>query len=579
MDIIPSNKKSAPESQRGTIVELHCNEAREASLACSVGGFPKPRTGLKSSCCMNRFLTARRGLSILGVVFMAAAGSGCALDPGRGSIGSDSDASLELVHATHTEYWNSPAWKGSRDDFGARSVAYTDIWDRIRAGLILADVEDPRVVREFERHRRYPKTLEAASERASPFLYLILEELDQRKMPTDLALLPFVESAFQTHAISHGAASGLWQIVPGTGRRFGLAQNWWYDGRRDVQAATVAALTYLQYLHGLFDGDWLLALAAYNAGEGNVTRAIRRNRKAGRPTDFWHLDLPRETRHYVPRLLAVSQIVADPRKFGVRLSSIPNTPVLQSVDAGGQIDLAVAAELADMSVESLYSYNPGFNRWATPPDGPSTLLIPVDKKPKLVSGLESLPADARVRWSRYQVVRGDSLGGIAARHRTTAAVIREANNLSGNLIRAGDHLLIPAASQSLDTYPPAIALASRPIQARYRVRKGDSLWSIARRHGISYKALAKANGISARAVLKPGKQLDIPASGTGGRANGRGATQTVRYRVRQGDSLSRISRKFSISVADLRDWNGLQNSSLIRPGQVLVVHVDPTRQS
>ncbi len=532
---------------------------------------------------MKRFLGTRDKPLVLWILLVVVAGgSGCAMDPIRGTGRSQSDASLELTHATHTEYWNSPAWKGSVRRTASGNIAYEDIWVRVRADLVLADIEQARVKREIERYRRYPKTLEAASERALPFLYLILEEVDSRDLPADLALLPFVESAFHTHAFSHGAASGLWQIVPGTGRRFGLAQNWWYDGRRDVHASTVAALSYLEYLQGLFGGDWMLALAAYNAGEGTVTRAIRRNRKNGRPTDFWNLDLPKETRAYVPRLLAVSRIVSHPEKYGVRLARIPNEPYLKRVNTDGQIDLAVAADLAGMSVDTLYSYNPGFNRWTTPPDGPSELLLPVGKSPQFVAGLESLPADARIRWSRYRVAKGDTLSGIAVRHKTTPAVIRNANNLHGSLIRAGDHLLIPTAAQSIDVYPRSIARAAggSATKAHYRVRRGDSLWSIAHRHGVSYKELAKKNKMSTRAVLRPGTQLAIPGDRADAtKSAGMAPTQTIRYRVRRGDSLARISKKFSISIAELKDWNGLANSSLIRPGQVLVVHVDPTRQS
>ncbi|MCH9049085.1 MAG: transglycosylase SLT domain-containing protein [Proteobacteria bacterium] len=257
----------------------------------------------------------------------------------------------------------------------------------------------------FTRNQAY---LDRVSGRAEPYLYYIVEELEKRNMPLDLALLPIVESAYNPFAYSRSRASGIWQFMPSTGRIYGLKQNWWYDGRRDIVAATGAALNYLQKLHQEFDGDWLLALAAYNSGEGNVGKAIRRNKKAGKPTDFFSLRLPRETRGYVPSLLAVAEIVSNPGKYKITLKPIANTRYFKQVDINSQIDLATAGELSELSIEELYTLNPGFNRWATDPEGPHRLLIPVDKVTAFENKLATLSSDERIKWQQHKIKKGES---------------------------------------------------------------------------------------------------------------------------------------------------------------------------
>jgi len=302
-----------------------------------------------------------------------------------------------------------------------RRPADEDLVGRIRGGLRLAPAQDPAVAAALEWFVARPDYLQRVLTRSEPYLHHIVESLERRDMPADLALLPVVESAFDPFAYSRGRAAGLWQIIPGTGSRLGLKQNWWTDERRDVLESTRAALDYLQYLNELFAGDWLLAVAGYNAGEGQVTRAIRRAEAAGQPADFWHVrhHLPAETRAYVPRLLALQQLVASPRDHGVVLPAIPNVPYFEVVATGGQLDMALAAELAGLSTDALYRLNPGVNRWATDPDGPHRLLLPVSRAGAFSAALGELhPAD-RVRWSRHRVSAGDTLGELAREHQTT----------------------------------------------------------------------------------------------------------------------------------------------------------------
>ena len=397
----------------------------------------------------------------------------------------------------------------------------------------------------------------------------ILDEVRQRGFPTSLALLPFVESGYDPFAYSSGRAAGLWQFIPGTGKSYGLEQDWWYDGRRDVVASTRAALDHLGDLHQQFDGDWLLALAAYNAGSGTIQAAIDRNRRAGRPTDYWHLRLPAQTMDYVPRLLAIREIVQDPSRYGVTLEPMETTPAFAMVDIDGQIDLGIAAELAGMTTGDLLQLNPGFNRLATRPDGTRQLAIPVDKLDTFVDNLDNLPDDKRVHSVRHTVKDGETLSGIATRYHTTVQALQTTNHLGGTLIRPGEDLLIRTGAST----PNKLALVARQrVVGRtvHTVRSGESLWSIAHRYGMSVRQLQAWNGLSKHSVIRPGQRLHIAA---GLLANPH--VRTIHYTVRRGDSLYLIAKKFNVTVRELRHWNGLR-SDLLRPGQHLQLHVDVT---
>lgn len=475
-----------------------------------------------------------------------------------------------------------------------------DIWTRVRAGFGLGEVleqslEQPRVQSHLDWHRCRVDFLERVTARSEPYLYLIMDEIEQRDMPAELVLLPVVESAYIPYAYSHGRAAGLWQFIPATGRRFGLKQNWWYDGRRDVLESTRAALDYLEYLHKRFDGDWLLALAAYNAGEGNVGRAVRRNEARGRPTDFWHLDLPRETENYVPKLLAVSALVGDPDFYGASLWPIPDEPYLATVPLPSQIDLAVAADLAEMDVDEIYLLNPGFNRWATDPNGPHALLLPIEQAEKFRARLAEVPKSQLVTWQRHQIRSGETLGHIAERYDTTISILKRSNQLRSSRIRAGDFLLVPVAQRPTDEYSLSAEQRRASIQntersgrrIRYEVQAGDSFWDIARRYNVSVNQLAKWNGMAPRDTLRAGDQLVIwvPEGANVQESSLRlpdlerkipGETvRRVSYAVRHGDSLFGIARRFSVDVGDIRRWNRI-DGSLLRPGQRLTLYVDIT---
>jgi len=460
----------------------------------------------------------------------------------------------------------------------------TDLWQRIRNGYgIPYPTMHSATKSQLNWFVKHPEYIDRVVERARPYLHHIVDELEQRGMPLEIALLPVVESGFQPFAYSHGRAAGLWQFIPGTGKAYGLQQNWWYDGRRDVVESTHAALDYLEKLHRDF-GDWQLALAAYNCGEGTVGRAIKRNKKAGKPTDFWSLDLPKETSAYVPKLLAVSHLIAEPEKYQITLSPVDNSPFLTVVEVGSQIDLAVAAKLAGITTDEIYQLNPGFNRWATRPEGPHNLVVPLEKAAEFQQALADLPANERVQWTRHKIKSGESLGLIAKHYKTTVAVIKEANALGGNNIRAGRHLLIPIASGVPSSYPMTASqrLATRQNKQQSGSKKihtvvaGDTWWDIANAYKVDIMKLTKWNGKAPGDTLSLGQKLVIWT-----KSKNKASSKTVRsvnYKIRSGDSLWKISQKFKVSVAQVREWNGLSDRTLLKPGQNLTLYVDVTKQ-
>ena len=473
----------------------------------------------------------------------------------------------------------------------------TDVWQRIRDGFSLAETDHPRFQRELDWYARHPGYMQRVSERAIPYMYYVIETIEENNLPSELALLPIVESAFQPFAYSHGRAAGIWQFIPSTGRRFGLKQNWWYDGRRDVYAATQAAVTLLKTLNQEFDGDWLLALAAYNSGSGTVRKAIRRNQKRGKPTDFWSLELPRETRAYVPKLLALKKLIADPAAYEMQLNPIPNEPYFARVELDWQIDLARAADLAEISLDELYRLNPGYNRWATAPDGPHHLLIPLENVDIFADNLDALSPEERIRWIRHQIRPGDTLSTIAVKYNTSIATIKQVNRIRGSFLRAGQSLTIPVASQSAASYRFSETQRIKSLQNTPRrgikvvhiVEPGDTFWDLAQRHKVNVRALAEWNGMAPRDPLMPGQKLVIWSRTSTETSSSEAAllslpqqrsiTKQIGYKVRRGDSLSKISRKFRVSVDQLRRWNNLPKGKYLQPGQRLTLYVDVMQTS
>lgn len=460
-------------------------------------------------------------------------------------------------------------------DRGVVGQANGDLWNRLRQRFGLPVVDDDRIRQQLEAYLQSATDLDRLQRRARRYLYFIANEAERLGVPGELALLPAVESAFEPFAYSPGQAAGLWQFTAATGRRFGLKQNWWYDARRDIEAATRAAFAYLCELHGHFGGDWFLALAGYNAGERRVQRARRRNREAGKSTGYWSLELPAETRAYVPRLLAFARIVATPARYGVRLEPIADEPYFAGIEAGAQIDLASIARLGNVQLQELYLLNPGFNRWVTDPDGPHRVLVPVRRLGSVRDGLASRTRNYRFEWRRHRIGFGETLGHIARRYRTTVSNLRAVNGLPSDLIRAGHHLLIPLASGQGgdDAADPGQPMRAGRQKSQPRLEERNAVRPLPA-GGEVVRVPLERGGRQLVAVHDGGHAplaaIDLPSL----------TRRTIRYRVRKGDSLDSISRRFRVTVNQLRQWNaGALKGKYIHPGQRLTLHVDVTRQT
>lgn len=452
-----------------------------------------------------------------------------------------------------------------------------ELWTRLAQNLSFGDLTKQEAVEEREEwYAEHAYYLAKISKRASRYIYYILENLESRGMPADLALLPFVESAYDPFAYSHGRASGLWQFVPNTAKHLGIEQNWWYDGRRDVITATDSALDYLSDLNRRFDGDWLLTLAAYNAGAGTVNKAINKNTKKGLPTDFWSLKLPKETENYIPKMLALVKIFQNPASYNLTLPTLANSEHFVAVDTGSQIDLAQAAKLAEVSVDELYRLNPGFNRWVTAPDGPHRLLIPKTKSKVFKQRLSKVEPRDRVRWQRYTVQRGDNLIGISREHHVDVATLKASNQLDKDLLKVGQVLLIPDAGNGISPMRglnrgQAVNEASR---LQHVVSSGDTISGIASKYGVKSAQVNTWNKLASNATIRPGQKLVI--WGKAANTSKQGIIRKVGYKVRSGDSLSLIASRFNLRIRDIAEWNSIKTSQYLRPGQSLTLYVDIT---
>lgn len=462
-----------------------------------------------------------------------------------------------------------------------------NLWDRVRAGFRFdLDKDNDRIAAQRNWYIRNQDYLDRVIARGSRYLQYIADEAEARDMPMEIALLPVVESAFDPYAYSRAQAAGPWQFIPSTGRIYGLKQDWWYDGRRDIEQSTRAALDYLERLAARFDGDYYKALAAYNAGAGTVSRAVTRNLRRGRKTDYWSLKVPQETSAYVPKLVALAQIVKDPAKYGMHLNPIADERRFVEVKVGRQIDLARAAELADMPLTELYLYNPGHNRWATDPQGDQTLLMPAELADTFRQVLGTTPEEQYAPTAEYEVVDGDTLESIAQKQQVSTEILRMVNHLSGDAVSPGETLVVPQTLRALapneSTYEPRIVALNGAAanggffrSSTYTVRSGDTLSTIARKQHVSARDLARWNHISMSKSLRVGQRLTVQRGGGAPIAMVRaGGGKHVTHKVKRGETLNGIARKFKVSVQDIARWNDFSAKRQLHVGESVKLYLD-----
>jgi membrane-bound lytic murein transglycosylase D len=505
-------------------------------------------------------------------------------------------------------------------------VAEPDLWMRIRSGFKLAELDSPLIAEHEKWYGSRPDYVARMTERSQRYLFHIVAEVERRGLPTEIALLPMIESAFNPTALSRSNAAGIWQFIPSTGKHFGLDQNWWYDGRRNVLAATNAALDYLQKLYGMFD-SWELALAAYNCGEGTVSRAIAANRAKGLPTDYLSLKLPGETRDYVPKLLAVKNIVANPASFGVTLSALPNKPFFTTVEVNKHIDVALAARFADMSLEEFVALNPAYNKPVITHNDNEVLLLPTTKLAMFKANMQRYGNRQLHSWQAYQGRRGERIDKIAKAHGVSVAHLRSLNAVQEKRgkLKTAQLLLVPlklakplptaaqiattiAPPMAMVTVPQVVAVTRKNVPQTHVVQKGDTLYTLANRFDTNVDTLRAHNRLNGAAV-KVGDSIEVPAAAQSPQPVDNGkliaqleaaappkampvaeapvaltpvvhATKTAKparsfkqafYTVKPGDSLYSIAKAFEVAVNDLKRWNNMGRSTRLLPGRKIQV--------
>ncbi|MGL4427524.1 MAG: murein transglycosylase D [Silvania sp.] len=431
---------------------------------------------------------------------------GCQASQNAGNVQQHAQSLSAAGQGEAGKFTSQSRWADDGTSFAQDQDLWASIGDELKMGI----PDNSRIREQKQKYLSNKSYLHDVTLRAEPYMYWIAGQVKKRNMPMELVLLPIVESAFDPHATSGANAAGLWQIIPSTGRNYGLKQTRSYDARRDVVASTTAALDMMQRLNKMFDGDWLLTVAAYNSGEGRVLKAMKANKARGKPTDFWSLPLPRETKLYVPKMLALSDILKNSKQYGVKLPTADESRALARVRLNNPVELKQIADMAGISVTKLKAFNAGVKGSTLGANGPKYVLVPQKHAEQLRVSLASgeiaavqstLIADnSPVNSRSYQVRSGDTLSGIASRLGVSTKDLQQWNNLRGSSLKVGQDLTVGAGTS-------AQRLASNNDSITYRVRKGDSLSSIAKRHGVNIKDVMRWNSDTDN--LQPGDRITL----------------------------------------------------------------------
>jgi membrane-bound lytic murein transglycosylase D len=462
-------------------------------------------------------------------------------------------------------------------------VSQDDVWLRIRSGFKIDDEasQNPLVATHESWYAARPEYVRRMLGRSRSYLYHIVQEVDRRAMPMEIALLPMIESAFKSTALSTSAASGIWQFIPSTARNYGLRQDAWYDGRRDFPAATNAALDYLSKLYLDF-GDWQLALAAYNCGEGCVARAIQKNVQQGLPTDYASLALPPETRNYVPKLLAIKHIICNPEQYGLVIDTLPNQPYFNQIPVHANLDIHSAARLANMNSDEFIALNAAFKREVIHSDTPVNLLVPVDKADQFQRNLEAGNWDS---WQPYAAQKGERPADIAKRFDVSVERLSELNqfHLKRGKLESAQTILVPVKGRGALVRRDEVATPAHSNPGQYIVQRGETLFGVARRYGLSVAQLTAANP-DLDTSIQPGQAIQLPSGASAMQVStlaqpaslsprAQKSAKPKRYTVKRGDTLHAIAQRFDISLSEIKAWNpDLKSSSKVQAGQTVIVN-------
>jgi len=437
---------------------------------------------------------------------------------------------------------------------------YENVWDRIKdVNSLKEESLDEKTLQYVNAYLSNPVQLDKLLEKGRYFIYFVLEELERYRLPPELALLPYIESNYDPFSISSSGAMGIWQFMPATARIYGLKDTWWYEQRHDPLESSKAAVKYLAYLHNRFNKEITYTLAAYNGGPTLLEKRIKLNRKAGKPTDYKNLKLPKQTQEYVPKFKAILAIVLNAEKYGINLPDFPNKQVLGTIELDGQVEILAFSEFAGLKPEFVYKLNAGYTKWASPPGDKTTFNIPIELEAILNLKKNKFIQTNQINWVTHTVSKGDSLWKIAEEFDTEVNVLKKVNYLSSNVLSLDQELLIPLSNDQNQTFIPYQA---------HIISEGDTLWNLGIQYNISPAEIAKTNGLRIDSPLRIGKELNIGDKNIYRTINSK--KRTILYSVKQGDSLYRIADIFNIEISDIKKINALPNNE-IKPGQVLKI--------
>jgi membrane-bound lytic murein transglycosylase D len=435
-----------------------------------------------------------------------------------------------------------------------------DVWGRIRItsennqGYL-----DKKTIEYINVYLKNPDQLDLLFEKGRYFIYFVLEELERYSLPSELALLPYIESSYDPFSISSSGAMGIWQFMPATARIYGLKDTWWYEQRHDPLISSRAAVRYLAYLHNRFNKDITYTLAAYNGGPTLLEKRIKLNRQSGKPTDYKNLKLPKQTLEYVPKFMAIKELVVNAEKYGINLPSFPNKPVLGSIELEGQVEILAFSEFANLKPEFVYKLNAGYTKWASPPGKKTTFNIPIELEKELNIKKDQFIQNNQINWVTHKVVSGDSLWKIARKYDTEVNILKKVNYLKSDILSLYQELLIPLSNDQNQAFIPYQA---------HIISEGDTLWELGMKYKVAPAEIAKNNGLRLNTPLTIGKELNIGNKNIYRTINSK--KRTILYSVKQGDSLYRIADIFNIEISDIKKINELEKNE-IAPGQVLKI--------
>ena len=439
--------------------------------------------------------------------------------------------------------------------------SYINIWEYLQVNnkIKQSNYLDEQILSYMNNHLRDLDKFEEYLNDSYYFLYFVIKELEKNNLPIELSILPYIESNYDPFSISPSGAVGMWQFMPRTGRLYELNKSWWSEDRHDPFKSTEAAIGYLKYLYQRFDGDIYLSIAAYNAGPSLVDKRINQNKRKGEDIDFWSLNLPTQTKNYVPKYIALRELILNPEKYGITLPNIPYDSVVQKITIPGQVEILALSEYLEIKPELLYKLNAGYTKWASAPKDESIFFIPKEKYFLFSSEKNPFNKTNDINWISHTVNKGDNLWDLAIKYDTEVDVIKEVNYLNNDLLSINDNLLIPLGKTKSNNFIP---------YEMYIVSEGDTLWSIAKKYNLNVNDLARMNSLNKNEYLQLGQQLSIGNKNI--YRNMESKKRTILYSVKQGDNLFKISELFDVTISSIEEINKFSNPTLM-PGQIIKI--------